>query len=251
MESRTCCLKFEFTSHILKHLKLNSFRNGETCQDYLKLWNVIDWVTIAFGFTTVSFGKQDSFESWRPAPQPCDQEPHFLDFCGQLRQFCSQGSKWFRFKGIGEFRQQRIAVTLVAILMFAISSSTNYWIRSPKLFQVLFFTQNCPSLRYQKRQVFLDGFCAEGEWGVASNSRRAPIRCFGFCCFDQSVIPHCRGSQRDFDVWLGWPVTNLVRTCKNILWACVFLWVRLLLFFWIFARSLMVWLIALSLDWTV
>ncbi len=91
-----------------------------------------------------------------------------------------------------------------AILLLDISSSTNYWIWSPKLFQVLFFAQNCPSLCYQKRQVFLDGFCAEGEWGVASISRRAAIRCFGFCCFDQSVIPHCRGIQRDFDVWYDW-----------------------------------------------
>ena len=107
MESRICWLQFEFTSHIhtLKHLRLNCFRNGGTCQDYLKLWNAIDWITIAFGFTAVCLGKQDSFESWRPAPQPCDQEPHFSDFCDQLRQFCSGGSIWFRFKGIGEFGQ--------------------------------------------------------------------------------------------------------------------------------------------------
>ena len=71
-------------------------------------------------------------------------------------------------------------------------------------------------------QVFLDGFCAESEWGVASNSRRAAIRCFGLCGFEQSVIPHCRGSRRDFDGWLGWSLTSLVRTCKNTLWACVF-----------------------------
>ena len=99
MSSRVIC------SYLKKHLKSNCFRNGETFQDYLKLWNVIDWISIAFGFTTVSLGKQDSFDSWRPAPQPCDQEPQFSDFCDQFRQFCSGGSIWFRFKGIGEFGQ--------------------------------------------------------------------------------------------------------------------------------------------------
>ena len=53
----------------------------------------------------MSLGKQDSFDSWRPAPQPCDQEPQFSDLCDQFRQFCSGGSIWFRFKGIGEFEQ--------------------------------------------------------------------------------------------------------------------------------------------------
>lgn len=42
-------------------------------QDYLKLWNVIDWITIAFGFTTVSLGvrwfvcvlRHGCFHLWR------------------------------------------------------------------------------------------------------------------------------------------------------------------------------------------
>jgi len=98
----------------------------ETCQDYLKFWNVVDWLAIAFGITTVSLGKQDGFESWRPAPQPCDREPHFLDFLGELRQFCSGVQNGSDSKELGNFGNTRVAVTLVAILLFDIASSTNY-----------------------------------------------------------------------------------------------------------------------------
>lgn len=42
-----------------KSFMLSRGRDCSSCgagQDYLKLWNVIDWITIAFGFTTVSLG---------------------------------------------------------------------------------------------------------------------------------------------------------------------------------------------------
>lgn len=173
----------------------------ETCQDYLKFWNVVDWLAIAFGITTVSLGYRCrrfwKLETLRPRTA-------FLWFPWWASSILQRGSKWFRFKGILEFRQH--AGCSDACCYFIVWYFFKYKLLN-LISQVVpgsvVFPRIVHHFAIKNWQVFLDGFCAESEWGVASNSRRAAIRCFGFCGFEQSVIPHCRGSRRDFDGWLG------------------------------------------------
>ena len=197
----------------------------ETCQDYLKFWNVVDWLAIAFGITTVSLGKQDGFESWRPAPQPCDREPHFLDFPGELRQFCGvqNGSD---SKEFGEFRQH--AGGSDAFCYFIVWYFFKYKLLN-LISQVVpgsvVFPRIVHHFALKSGRSFWMVFVLKVSGELPQTLAGLPSDALDFAVLNNRsylTVEAVEGiSTYDWD-WLGWSLTSLVRTCKNILWACVF-----------------------------
>lgn len=177
----------------------------------------------------------------------------FLRFPGWASSILQRGSKWFRFKGIGEFRQH--AGCSDACCYFIVWYCFKYKLLN-LISQVVpgsvFFPRIVHHFAIKSGRSFWMVFVLKVSGELPQTLAGLPSDALDFAVLNNRsylTVEAVEGISTDDWDWLGWSLTSLVRICKNILWACVFFVSSFCI--WIFARSLKVLLIALSLDWTI